>query len=56
MNLLALGGGVDSPETVGEGHDWFPDDWELPSTSCKGRGPDTDGLGGTGELILTLGT
>ena len=55
LNLRALGGGVDSPETGVGGNDESVGDWTFPSTSCSGRGPG-EGLGGTGEFISTLET
>lgn len=53
-NLRALGGGVDSPEVVGEAGS--VEDCTFPSTSWSGRGPaETEGLSGAAGLIGSLG-
>lgn len=47
FEFRAVGGGVDNPETVGEGHEELEGELQaivctLPSTSCRGLGPDSE--------------
>lgn len=57
LMLRAVGGGVESPDIVGEGHEDVEGEalaGTLPSTSCNGLGPDNESgrVDSRGELII----